>query len=291
MSADPTPAAGIEPAAHVMAALSLKGGVGKTSVILGVAGAASARGLRVLVVDLDPQANATSSLDPKRTPYTTSDVLYDARTGVAADAVVQSGWGPSVHVIPSERALEHRAGSVGSQSALRLRRALDGVSEQFDVVLVDCPPSLGELTRNGLNAADSALIVTEPSFFAVQGAEQALEAVSLVRAHENHELRPAGVVANRVRPTVAEHAFRMSEMQAAFGELFLGGLPDRSAVQQAQGACIPVQKWKSSGAADMTRAFDLLFGRLFGERPAIDAIDIDNHRLQPRQPDHHLESR
>ena len=256
--------------ARVMAALSLKGGVGKTSVVLGLAGAAAERGLRVLVVDLDPQANATASLDPLRTPYTTSDVLYDARTGVAADAIVSSGWSPAVRLLPSERALEHRATPVGTDSSMRLRRALTGVTDDFDVVLIDCPPSLGELTRNALHAADSALIVTEPSYFAVQGAEQALEAVSVVTDSANPNLRAVGIVANRVRPTLAEHIYRMDEMRAAFGDLVIGGLPDRSAVQQAQGACTPVQRWESNGAADICRAFDLLHVRLFGDhrRPA-----------------------
>ncbi len=255
--------------AHVLATLSLKGGVGKTSVVLGIAGAAAERGLRVLVVDLDPQANATASLDPKHVPYTTSDVLYDARQGVAADAVVESSWGSGIAVIPSERALEHRTESAGRDSVFRLRHALIGVSNKFDVVLIDCPPSLGELTRNGLNAADAALIVTEPSYFAVQGAQQALESVTLVAEHDNPILRLAGIVANRVRTTAPEHMYRMDEMRAAFGELILGGLPDRSAVQQAQGACIPVQQWKSNGAADITRAFDALFVKLFGERRRI----------------------
>ncbi|MEI6622824.1 MAG: ParA family protein [Actinomycetes bacterium] len=253
---------------HIIAALSLKGGVGKTSVVLGLAGTAAERGLRVLVVDLDPQANSTSSLDPLRTPYTTSDVLYDGREGVAADAIVSSGWGPNVKIIPSERALEHRARPVGPDSVFRLRRSLTGVADRFDIVLIDCPPSLGELTRNALHAADSALVVTEPSFFAVQGAEQALEAVSVVRENGNRGLQPAGIIANRVRPTLTEHIYRMDEMRAAFGDLVLGGLPDRAAVQQAQGACVPVQRWSSNGAADICRAFDTLFrqvhvGRVF----------------------------
>ncbi|MEI8084340.1 MAG: ParA family protein [Actinomycetes bacterium] len=251
---------------HIVAALSLKGGVGKTSVVLGLAGTAAERGLRVLVVDLDPQANSTSSLDPLRTPYTTSDVLYDGREGVAADAIVSSGWGPNVKIIPSERALEHRARPVGPDSVFRLRRSLTGVADRFDVVLIDCPPSLGELTRNALHAADSALVVTEPSFFAVQGAEQALEAVSVVRENGNRELRAAGIIANRVRPTLTEHIYRMDEMRAAFGDLVLGGLPDRAAVQQAQGACVPVQRWSSNGAADICRAFDALFRQIHLDR-------------------------
>ncbi len=256
---------------QTIAALSLKGGVGKTSVVLGLAGSAAANGLRVLVVDLDPQANATSSLDPTRTPYTTSDVLFDGRTGVAADAVVPSGWDAKVHVLPSERALEHRAESNGPDSALRLRRTLSGVSDDYDLVLIDCPPSLGELTRNALYAATDALIVTEPSFFAIQGAEQALESVSIVANNGNPLLRPLGIVANRVRPTLSEHAYRMDELRAAFGDLVLGGLPDRAAVQLAQGACVPVQRWTSNGAGDINVAFDRLLTSIVPASAAMNA--------------------
>ena len=243
---------------QIIAALSLKGGVGKTSVVLGIAGCAAERGMRTLVIDLDPQANATASLDPAHTPYSTSDVLFDAREGVASEAIVTSGWDSLIKLIPSERALEHRAESTGPHSAVRLRDALSGVTEDFDLVLIDCPPSLGELTRNALYAANEALVVTEPSFFAVQGAEQALEAVAIVARNGNPELKIRGIVANRVRPTLAEHTYRMDELRAAFGDLVLGGLPDRAAVQQAQGACLPVQQWTSNGAADITNAFNLL---------------------------------
>jgi len=258
----------------IIAALSLKGGVGKTSVVLGLAGAALERGMRVLVVDLDPQANATASLDPTRTPYTSSDVLYDGREGVARDAIVVSGWSPLVDVLPSERALEHRAATSGPQSALRLRRALSGVADQFDLVLIDCPPSLGELTRNALHAANKALIVTEPSFFAVQGAEQALEAVSIVAETGNADLKPVGIIANRVRPTLSEHIYRMDELRAAFGDLVLGGLPDRAAVQQAQGACVPVQRWTSSGAKDINRALDVLLDQLLGTKQTSENVTL-----------------
>lgn len=263
---------------QIIAALSLKGGVGKTSVVLGLAGSAAERGLRVLVIDLDPQANATASLDPTRTPYTTSDVLFDGRPGVAADAIVSSGWDSLIQLIPSERALEHRATPDGQDSSQRLRRALSGVTDAFDLVLIDCPPSLGELTRNALYAATDALVVTEPSFFAVNGAEQALEAVSIVSSHGNPGLRPIGIVANRVRPTLPEHNYRMDELRSAFGELVLKGLPDRAAIQQAQGACVPVQRWTSNGAADINAAL----GRLLDElRPMTSPNEARQAKARP----------
>ncbi|MDH4353808.1 MAG: AAA family ATPase, partial [Actinomycetota bacterium] len=93
---------------RVVSVLSLKGGVGKTSVTLGLAGAAHARGLRTLVIDLDPQANASVVLDPQHVEFTANDVLADGRAGVLADAIVSSGWGEGLDLVVSERALEHR---------------------------------------------------------------------------------------------------------------------------------------------------------------------------------------
>ncbi len=197
----------------MLAVISLKGGVGKTSVTLGLAATAWAAGHRTLVVDLDPQANATTGLDPAPYDFTSNDVLADGRTGIAAEAIVASGWGAGIDLIPGERALEHRAWAESENSALRLRMALHGAVDRYHTILIDCPPSLGELTRNALAAAPAALIVTEPSYFALQGAEQALEAVEVARAATNLGLRTAGIVVNRVRRST-EHAFRVA--RAAF---------------------------------------------------------------------------
>jgi len=154
---------------RVCSVLSLKGGVGKTSVTLGLASAAHERGLRALVIDLDPQANSTVVLDPARVLFTSNDVLADGRAGVMTQAVVKSGWGDSVDRVASERALEHRAIPEGD-GPLRLRVTMQGLDD-YDLILIDTPPALGELTRNALTASDLRLVGTEPSLFALQGAQ------------------------------------------------------------------------------------------------------------------------
>ena len=242
--------------------LSLKGGVGKTTVTLGLAGAAVARGLRTLLVDLDPQANATVVLDPPKVGFTSNDVLADGRAGVLTQAVTASGWGESIDLVASERSLEHRAIPEG-EGALRLRITMQGLSG-YDIVLLDTPPALGELTRNALAASDLALVVTEPSLFALQGASQAVEAVDVMRAF-NLRLRLAGIVVNRVRPVSAEHRYRLAELALAYGDLLLQpALPDRSVLQQAAGACTPVQEWKTTAGRDVSRIFDGYLDRILG---------------------------
>ncbi|MGH8774327.1 MAG: ParA family protein [Jiangellaceae bacterium] len=236
--------------------LSLKGGVGKTSVALGLTGAAAVRGLRTLVVDLDPQGNATTALDPHDARFTASDVLADARAGVVAEALAESAWGPAVSVVASEPALEHRNHPTdGRAGEHRLRSAMIGLAG-VDLVVVDCPPSLGELSKNALAASDLALVVTEPTMFALTGAQQALAAVDVVRRGFNLRLRPAGIVVNRFRTRSAEHRFRLDELLAAYRDLVLDPvLPERSAIGAAQGSCLPVQAWPSPGAREVARIF------------------------------------
>lgn len=243
---------------RVISVVSLKGGVGKTSVVLGLAGAAWERGLPTLVIDLDPQANATTALDPAPVRLTASDVLADARDGGLAAAVVPAGWGGAVSVVAAEPALEHRnrpdRSTSSGHGALRLRRAMHGL-DAYALVLIDSPPALSALTRNALAASDLALVVTEPTLFALQGAQQALAAIDAVR-HEHHvDVRPAGIVVNRARGH-AEHRYRLDELHAAYGHLVLDPpLPDRAAVQQAAGAYVPVQSWRSAGARQVSAVF------------------------------------
>jgi cellulose biosynthesis protein BcsQ len=249
----------------VVSVISLKGGVGKTSVALGLAGAAWERGIRTLVVDLDPQGNASTVLDPPEVRFTASDVLSDPRPHLLDHAVARSGWGPEVDVIAADSLLERHNALAGRQSTLRLRVAMTGL-RGYDLVIVDSPPSLGGLTRNALAASHTALVVAEPSLFALQGAAAALEAIDLVHV-DNLRLRPAGIVVNKLRPHSVEHRYRYEELRETYGSLVLDPpIPDRTAVQQAEGACVPVQAWRSPGAREVADVLDDHLGALLSGR-------------------------
>lgn len=241
---------------QTVAILSMKGGVGKTTVTLGLASAAWKQGQRVLVIDLDPQGNSSMGLGVVDPEFTMNDVLADPQPGIAAQAIVDSAWGNRVQVLAADRSLEHRNMMEGPLSSQRLRIALGNIPRQYDLVLIDCPPSLGEMTRNALHAATDALVVTEPAYFALAGAQQAVEAVDVIRLASNPILNPAQIVLNRARPTVAEHRARIAELREAFGPVVVETqIPERNAITQAEAAAMPIHAWESPAGVELSNVF------------------------------------
>jgi chromosome partitioning protein len=238
--------------------------------VLGLASAALRRGVRTLVVDLDPQCNATAAMEPEESGVTIDDVLTNPTPSVVRAAVAASPWGETVDVlVGSENTEAHNNPDPGAAQLNQLATALSVLREQvmdpddpYQLVLLDCPPSLGQLTRSALVAAKRALLVTEPTIFAVSGVQRAFEAVQGERKH-NPDLQPLGVVVNRVRPRSHEHQFRIAELREIFGPLVMPiALPDRLAVQQAQGACTPIHEWGTPGAREVSLGFNLLLARV-----------------------------
>jgi chromosome partitioning protein len=180
---------------EIIACTNQKGGVGKTTTVVNLASYLARTGRRILVVDLDPQGNATSGLGLASVPVDRSihPVLVDG--GEAMDRVVPTAF-EGLSIIPSSRDL------AGAEVELvpvegrerRLARALRPVSASYDTLLLDCPPSLGLLTVNAMTAADSVLIPIQCEYYALEGLGQLLATVELVRAHLNPELAIKGVL-------------------------------------------------------------------------------------------------
>jgi chromosome partitioning protein len=176
---------------RVFAVANQKGGVAKTTTVHSLGAALAERGRRVLLVDLDPQACLTYSLgvDPRGSLH---DVIVH---GMAVrDVVAKVG---DLHLVPSSIDLAgaeiYLLSKTGREYALA--QALDPISSGYDVVLVDCPPSLGILTINGLTAADEVLIPLQCETLSGRGVGQLLETVADVRKYTNSRLKVAGVVA------------------------------------------------------------------------------------------------
>lgn len=180
---------------RVIAVANQKGGVGKTTTSVNLSACLAEAGKRVLLIDIDPQGNATSGLgvDRKSVKASVYDLLLEDMSPL--DAMVPTGT-DGLFVVPATMDL------AGAEIELvprisrenRLKRVLDPVKDQFDFILMDCPPSLGLLTINALTAADSILIPIQCEYYALEGLSQLMDTFRLVREALNTALEVEGVV-------------------------------------------------------------------------------------------------
>src|SRR5580700_3697497 len=198
--------------AHTIAVLSQKGGTGKTTTVRTLADALRRAQVHTLAVDLDPQGNLSDYFDvPPDAHPTIADVL--AGRCKAADAIHED-------IVPANLSLAEAELMLGGKMGreLTLRRALADVDGDYDVILIDCPPSLGLLTVNALVAADRALITAEAQYFALQGVEQAMEVVELARDSLNPKLSLLGVLLNLADMRTVHSREALASLKERFGE-------------------------------------------------------------------------
>jgi cellulose biosynthesis protein BcsQ len=249
---------------RTVAVLNQKGGVGKTTVTLGLASAASAARRRVLVVDLDPQGSSSWVLgvDPDTADVTTGDVLD--KTPISR-AIHQSAWSEFVDVVPAGTSLQDlESGLLNAKHARRLAKALGAdIIDRYDAVLIDCPPSLGNLTTNALAAARHALVVVEPSALGLRGVGGVADAVDTVWDDHNPHLELSGVILNRVPAVSSEAARRIAELTriVGAGAVWKPAVPQRVVFNQAVGERRPIHSY-GSRATDPIEVFDRLWSRL-----------------------------
>lgn len=250
----------------VITVSALKGGVGKTTVSLGLASAAFSHGLRVLVVDMDPQADVSTGLDVSLSSNKNiSDVLANPDKKTVREAIVPSGWNELLRngkgqldvLLGSPSSINFNGPHPSIRDLWKLEEALATVEKDYDLVIIDCEASLNALTRTAWTASDRVLVVAEPSLFGVSSADRVLRAIEETRREISPRLQPLGVVVNRVRPKSAEAQFRVKEIKEMVGPLLLSPiLPERTNLQQAQGAAKPVHMWPSETGKEMASYFD-----------------------------------
>jgi chromosome partitioning protein len=246
-------------AGNTYAVANQKGGVGKTTVSLVLGVAAARRGTRVLLVDLDPQASMTMVLGATDNRPTVADVMREPAACSLTDTVVSTGWG--LDLAPSERALREVETSHPPGDHAGLTRQIDSLGE-YDLVLIDCPPSLGALTIDALTTASRALVVTEPTFLAAHALEELLDSLHHVSHHQNPSLELAGVVLNRLE-TTAEHKRSLADLEERFGtQVWQPYIPKRAVLQDAMRQGLPPQDLRSHYAEEITELFDALALRL-----------------------------
>ena len=181
---------------HVIAIANQKGGVGKTTTAINLGASLAVAEKRTLVLDIDPQGNATSGLGVETSA--SRPTIYDVLIGQNAlsEAIVEHVHFPCLDVVASTRDLvgaEIELVSAFSRETI-LRKALEPIRERYEYVLVDCPPSLGLLTVNTLTAADSVLIPIQCEFYALEGLSQLLSTIRLVQRGLNPSLDVEGVL-------------------------------------------------------------------------------------------------
>ncbi|EOR25746.1 ParA family protein [Cytobacillus oceanisediminis] len=172
-----------------------KGGVGKTTTSVNLGSCLAYIGKSVLLVDIDPQGNATSGVGIEKADvdHCIYDVLVD---DLEASMVIKQTNVENLDVIPATIQLAGAEIELVSTISreVRLKRALDEVKQNYDYVLIDCPPSLGLLTINALTASDAVLIPVQCEYYALEGLSQLLNTVRLVQKHLNHDLAIEGVL-------------------------------------------------------------------------------------------------
>jgi chromosome partitioning protein len=245
------------PIATTITVLSQKGGTGKTTMVRTLADVYRRIGLDVLCVDLDPQGNLSDYFDvPADASPTMADVL--AGQARAVDAVHDGVLPANLGLAEAELIL---SGKMGRE--LTLRRALRDVKRQRDLVLVDCPPSLGLLTVNALVAADDALLSSEAEYFSLQGVEQALEVVELAKESLHPELEWLGVVLNIADLRLIHAREALQQLKERFGDRLFDTVIRRS-IRYAESAerGVSILDYAPDLGADYLALADELLARL-----------------------------
>jgi chromosome partitioning protein len=234
---------------RVYALANQKGGVGKTTTAINLAACLAEAGERSLVIDLDPQANATSGLGERANGKST----YDLLDGVPLEQLAQPTRFANLELVPSRPELAGAAVELAARADgdRYLVDALARVRESYAFVFLDCPPSLGLLTVNALAAADSVLVPVQAEYYALEGLTQLVHSLELVRARLNPRLALAGVLLTMVDGRTRLAADVSEEVRRHFGELVFRTVVPRSVrVAEAPSHGLPVTAYdrRSAGA-------------------------------------------
>ena len=239
--------------ARIIAIANQKGGVGKSTTAVSLGAALADLGYRVLVIDLDPQGNASTGMGIKHEARETT--VYDVIVAEApmADAIVHTPV-PRLHAIPSTIDLAGAEIELVSQFSreTRLKKAMAVIREGvYDFVLLDCPPSLGLLTINALTAAEELIVPVQCEYYALEGVGQLLRNVSLVQQNINPGLRLSGILMTMFDPRTKLSEQVVAEVQRYFGDLVYDVIIPRTVrLSEAPGYGQPITVYdpKSKGA-------------------------------------------
>ena len=259
--------------ARVICIANQKGGVGKTTTSVNLSAALSALGRKVLLVDLDPQGNASSGLGLKKYEYQDANV-YHVLIGEAqmADTIRVTNT-QNLTVLPANPDL------VGAEIELvdtprrefKLKEAIQSVASGYDYVIIDCPPSLGLLTLNALTAADTFVVPLQCEYYALEGLSQLLNTAGLIKKNINPNLRIEGIVLTMfdTRNNLSHQV--VSEIQTHFGDkVFKSIIPRNVRLSEAPSHGQPIMTYdqKSIGAQKYSELAEELDQKVYGHTAA-----------------------
>jgi len=236
-------------AARIYAIANQKGGVGKTTTAVNLAACLAEAGERVLLIDLDPQANATSGLGQRANGVSTHDLL----DGVPLGQLAKPTTFTNLDLVPAKPDLAAAAVELSALSGGEryLADALAGAVDGYGFVFLDCPPAFGSLTVNALAAADRVLVPVQAEYYALEGLSQLLGSVNLVKARLNPRLAVAGILLTMVDGRTRLAAEVEDELRRHFGSLvFTTTVPRSVRLAEAPSHGLPAIAYdrRSSGA-------------------------------------------
>ena len=256
----------------IVALANQKGGVGKTTTAVNLAACLAEAGAGTLVVDLDPQANATSGLGERAGDAST----YDLLDGAPLEEIVAPTRFERLELVPSRPELAGAAVELARRDdgEAFLPDALAPARDRYDFTFVDCPPSLGPLTVNGLAACDGVLVPVQCEYYALEGLTQLLHSIELVRARLNPRLAVAGMILTMVDGRTRLAADVAAEVRRHFGDLvFETAVPRSVRLAEAPSHGLPITAYDraSVGADAYYRVAGELVERLRAALPAVAA--------------------
>ncbi|MEI7838837.1 MAG: ParA family protein [bacterium] len=202
---------------HVVAIVNQKGGVGKTTTTINLGAQLAKDGYKVLIIDSDPQGNATSGLGLSGNTFekTTYNLLV-SKTPI--DKVIQETYIPNLHIIPANPNLAGAEIDLSTMISREFKLKESLIASTHDFILIDCPPALGLLSINALTAADSVLIPVQAEYYALEGLSQLLNIIQIVKQNINKKLEILGVVITMYdkRTSLSEQV--LSEIKNHFGD-------------------------------------------------------------------------
>ncbi|MAE58960.1 MAG: chromosome partitioning protein [Halobacteriovorax sp.] len=204
--------------AKIIALMNQKGGVGKTTTTINLAACLAVAEKRTLIIDLDPQGNGSISVGLDAEHYLEKNIYHVIKDGINIKEAIYETELPGLHICPSENNLAGAEVELVNEYAreLRLKNAFQAIADDYDYVLIDCPPSLGILTVNALTAADTFLVPMQTEYLAMEGLAQLVNTVRLIKSSLNPTLEMEGILLTMFDSRASLHKQVVDEIKKHF---------------------------------------------------------------------------